>query len=333
MNDVTTRAVSRQLEAMDCKRYEIGIRHPQKGMLIKMYKNASQVLGAVGWFKHKNAIGEDIYIRPARDVATSLVLIDDLDLATVRTLTDLGLQPTLVTETSAGNFQAWVRLSPDVQMPVIRTLVAERLAWELAADAKSAHFAHFGRLAGFTNCKPSRAVNGRSPFVLIHAVTPGALIARGAELIALANARLREIVRMSGVVHEIVASLPVAPVASGPNDSPGRNVDERWCRLLYERLRQRFAAAFDASRADWMVALELLRQGYSRQPIASAILQCSPDITTRKGRGAEDYLTRTINKAEIWNELRAQGHAWDGVKDDLLDLTRRRTADRGTASS
>ena len=68
-------------------------------------------------------------------------------------------------ETSAGNFQAWLKHS--VVFPkLLGTFAAQTLATRYHADPSAADWRRFGRLPGFTNCKPKyKRPDGLFPFV------------------------------------------------------------------------------------------------------------------------------------------------------------------------
>src|SRR5271168_2238340 len=76
-----------------------------------------------------------------------------------------GFDPCAVVETSVGNFQAWLRHSA-VLPKLVGSLAAQLLARRYDADLSTAGWRRFGRLPGFTNCKPKyRKPDGLSPFV------------------------------------------------------------------------------------------------------------------------------------------------------------------------
>jgi RepB DNA-primase from phage plasmid len=67
--------------------------------------------------------------------------------------------------TSAGNFQAWLK-HPAVLPKLIGTFAAQMLAGRYDADSSAADWRRFGRLPGFTICKPKyRKDDGLFPFV------------------------------------------------------------------------------------------------------------------------------------------------------------------------
>ena len=76
-----------------------------------------------------------------------------------------GFDPCAVVETSVGNFQAWLKHA--VVLPkLIGSLASQLLARRYEADLSAAGWRRFGRLPGFTNCKPKyRKPDGLFPFV------------------------------------------------------------------------------------------------------------------------------------------------------------------------
>src|SRR5271168_3014740 len=76
-----------------------------------------------------------------------------------------GFDPCAVVETSVGNFQAWLKHSA-VLPKLVGSLAAQILARRYDADLSAAGWRRFGRLPGFTNCKPKyRKPDGLFPFV------------------------------------------------------------------------------------------------------------------------------------------------------------------------
>jgi RepB DNA-primase from phage plasmid len=79
-----------------------------------------------------------------------------------------GFTPCAVVETSAGNFQAWLKHSR-IFPKLLGTFAAQTLAERYDADPSAADWRRFGRLPGFTNCKPKyRKPDGLFPFVRLH---------------------------------------------------------------------------------------------------------------------------------------------------------------------
>jgi hypothetical protein len=90
---------------------------------------------------------------------------DDLNETSLTKLSADGFDPCAVVETSVGNFQAWLKHS--VVLPkLVGSLAAQLLARRYDADLSATGWRRFGRLAGFTHCKPTyRKADGLFPFV------------------------------------------------------------------------------------------------------------------------------------------------------------------------
>lgn len=320
-HDRTRAAVTRQIKGMGASLYEVGIRHPELGMMNREW-SAEDIMKSLEWLKRENLNGCDIYIRPARSAPSRLILIDDLTLGTLGRL-QAGPYPAAVTvQTSPGNYQAWVKLDDDAPA-AIRRETARHLAREYQGDPNSADSAHYGRLAGFTNRKPEHIdAAGRSPFVLLDSyngkVTTGAVELKkiAADAVELDQQQGRS---MAAHVQQQARNMPQATAAPG-------SVQElaAWYCATWESLQKQFGAQFDASRADWMAAIAMYRKGYDFHAVADAIASHSPGIQDRKGAAVTDYVTRTAGKAQVWHELRAQGAKFEDVADSLLTLAQER---------
>jgi hypothetical protein len=70
---------------------------------------AAAILGRLALLKHCNARGSHIYIRPSGE--HRFTTLDDLNEASLARLSADGFTPCAVVETSAGNFQAWLKHS------------------------------------------------------------------------------------------------------------------------------------------------------------------------------------------------------------------------------
>jgi len=162
-------AVQRMLGALDAPAYDLGILS-DRGMLPGLSNlSAKSVLSRLALLKAHNARGAHIYIRPAGE--HRFTVLDDLNSDSVARLADDGYEPCAVVETSLGNFQAWLK-HDDVYPASLSTFVAQTLAKRYGADPSAADWRRFGRLPGFTNCKPKyRRENGLYPYVLLRSAT------------------------------------------------------------------------------------------------------------------------------------------------------------------
>jgi hypothetical protein len=155
--------VRNMLTAVEAPLYDIGVLS-DRGMLPGLDTiPAASVLDRLSLLKYRNACGSRIYVRPSGE--HRFTVLDDLDEASLDRLAADGFHPCAIVETSAGNFQAWLK-HPAEFPKLIGTFVAQTLASRYDADPSAADWRRFGRLPGFTNCKPKyRRPDGLFPFV------------------------------------------------------------------------------------------------------------------------------------------------------------------------
>jgi hypothetical protein len=325
--DRTVRAVRAQLAGMGAERYEIGVRDGASGRMLLRTWEVAQMDVALPWLKARNRAGSDIYVRPAGSIG--LVLVDDLPAAVVQQLRRDGLAPAVVTETSPGNHQAWVRLSWQPLEPALATAAARELAERYGGDRNSADWRHLGRMAGFTNQKPVHTrPDGRQPYVRLHDAG-GALAAEAERLVERARERLaatpqRPSLLLPGLRPEawLGRRFPQEPGDQSPWDEVlprtgggvsalGREYQQRAQRLL-----ERYPAS-DLSRVDWMVAkgLALAHPGLDALALAQAMREGSPQLEERKRGHVQDYIARTTSRAlqdpevaQAWGQARSREH-------------------------
>ncbi len=167
--DRTLIAVEKMLAAFDAPAYDLGILS-DRGMLPGLSNlPAEGVSSRLPLLKAHNARGAHIYIRPAGE--HRFTVLDDLNSDSVARLAGDGFEPCAVVETSLDNFQAWLK-HDDVYPALLSTFVAQSFAKRYGADPSAADWRRFGRLPGFTNCKPKyRKSNGLFPYVLLRSAT------------------------------------------------------------------------------------------------------------------------------------------------------------------
>src|SRR5437764_1254993 len=120
----------------------------------------------ISLLKDRNAHGSHTYIRPSGE--HRFTTLGDLSESSLAMLSADGFNPCAVVETSAGNFQAWLK-HPRTFPQLLGTFAAQTLAERYDADPSAADWRRFGRLPGFTNCKPKyRRSDGLFPFVRLH---------------------------------------------------------------------------------------------------------------------------------------------------------------------
>jgi hypothetical protein len=164
--DRTESTVRKMLTAIEAPLYDIGVLS-DRGMPPGLDSiPAAAVLDRLALLKHSNARGSHIYIRPSGE--HRFTTLDDLNETSLARLSDDGFTPCAVVETSAGNFQAWLKHSR-IFPKLLGTFAAQTLAERYNADPSAADWRRFGRLPGFTNCKPKyRKPDGLFPFVRLH---------------------------------------------------------------------------------------------------------------------------------------------------------------------
>ena len=164
--DKTESAVRNMLTAIEAPLYDVGVLS-NRGMLPGLDGiPATAVLDRISLLKYRNAHGSHIYIRPSGE--HRFTALDDLNETSLARLSADGFTPCAVVETSAGNFQAWLK-HPRVFPKPLSTFAAQTLAARYDADPSAADWRRFGRLPGFTNSKPKyRKPSGLFPFVRLH---------------------------------------------------------------------------------------------------------------------------------------------------------------------
>jgi hypothetical protein len=161
--DRTESTVRHMLAAIEAPLYDVGVLG-NRGMLPGLDAiPGCAVLERLPLLKFHNVRGSHIYIRPSGE--HRYTVLDDLDQASVVRLSADGFEPCAVVETSAGNFQAWLRQAA-ILPRLLGTFAAQTLAARYSADPSAADWRRFGRLPGFTNCKPKyRKPDDLFPFV------------------------------------------------------------------------------------------------------------------------------------------------------------------------
>jgi hypothetical protein len=167
--DRTEITVRNTLQAIKAPLYDIGVLS-NRGMLPGLDSiPAEDVLKRLSLLKYRNARGSHIYVRPSGE--HRYTVLDDLSETKLARLATDGFNPCAIVETSVGNFQAWLK-HRCVFPKLIGTYAAQTLAERYDADPSAADWRRFGRLPGFTNCKPKyRKPDGLFPFVRLHSHT------------------------------------------------------------------------------------------------------------------------------------------------------------------
>lgn len=285
-SDLTLLAVTRQLDAMNCSSYQIGLRSTIKGRMWNQPAwTREHILKGIPWLSRQNARGEDVYIRPWPETPHSLILLDDVTPDIIAALTASGYAPACEIETSPGNYQAWVNLGEPMSREA-RTEAARLLQRRFGGDPASADGLHYGRLAGFTNRKPKY----QQPYVKIWGHS-GQVAAAAASLRAEAEVAARQARTALESENVIITNISSCQNAS--------SVLEAFTALWgqWHDWVQKQGWTPDLSRGDFWVAKRLLEQGFSPDAVATAIARVSPDIQARKGQNVQQYAERTVRAA------------------------------------
>jgi hypothetical protein len=192
-----------------------------------------------------------------------------------------GFNPCAVVETSAGNFQAWLK-HPRTFPKLLGTFAAQTLAERYDADPSAADWRRFGRLPGFTNCKPKyRKSDGLFPFVRLHSHS-GQQYSRAEEKTTLYEAREQE--------HEARRLESSLSPRRGP----------RLSKLSLERFRSSTKYQ-DRPAADIAFCVAAFANGMTEDRIGCALeddyFSRDPSPTKRAA-----YIRRTMEKARRWAE-------------------------------
>lgn len=321
---ITLQAVRRQLAAMPSDLYLLRLIHHQTR---KPYPAETLWTGfqlccgrMIRFLRIRNRDGFDVYIRPYAENRNAGYILVDLDLAApsmIETMRADGHEPCVVVQTSTGRLQAWVRVSQAPLEAALATAIGKNLAHNYGADLASTDWCHLGRLAGFTNRKPTRLrPNGYAPWVtLVHAQAQ--LATNGHALIEAAQRRLSPSPR-----QPIWTPLPIPSVAG---ESARGELDQRHhaacpsavsstepnlttitppaAAAIYHRFldRLRILPRFpqpDWSIADLWIAKELLRCRIPAQQVHTILRLGSPGFPRRHCQ-PDHYLARTLRRAAV----------------------------------
>lgn len=279
--DRTEIAVRDMLSAIEGQLYDIGVLS-SRGMLPGLDAiRASAVLERLPLLKYRNARGSHIYIRPSGE--HRYTVLDDLDQTKLARLSADGFEPCAVVETSTGNFQAWLKHVSTLPK-LLGTFAAQTLAARYGADPSAADWRRFGRLPGFTNCKPKyKRDDGLFPFVRLHTYSGQQFSKASAffeEITAAYEAREREREQR----HAEVARSP----RRGPRSLPS-----------LERFRTSTKFADRPAAADIAFCVAAYACGMDEARMAQALeddyLSRDPSPSKRAA-----YIRRTMTKARDW---------------------------------
>jgi hypothetical protein len=296
-HDRTLEQAHRQLKAFGVPLYEIQPIPPKGSDTLKRERirkmTAAQVEASLGWAKAMNSQGYDIYIRPlapSETTAHPLLFVDDVDRATIDRMSTDGLPFAVLLESSAARFHGWVRVAGGPQDRAEMSAAGKVVARRYGADPGSADWRHYGRLAGTTNRKPSRATPAGPPWVMLRATSPD-IAPAGAEILAAGRALIEEDrLTAARLLQEARRAMAVS-VASGNTVSALTAFLAAWQAATPAR-------ADDKSARDYAAVLSLVRRGYSDSEIEMALRDGSPGLGVDRHTDVERYVGLTIDNAK-----------------------------------
>jgi hypothetical protein len=276
---VAARVAMDQLEALGAGPFDIGVKRINGTMVLREGWGARQVLKSLLWLRHENLNRGHIYVRPAG--AHGLSLVDDLTADALARMKLEGFEPAAVVETSPGNFQAWLKHGITLD-ETASTRAAKLLAERFGGDLGSADWRHFGRLAGFTNPKPSRQLaSGLQPFARL-------LEASG------------QVYRQAPVfITEVRASLigETGTVGGVAEDRVGEGAPELQPLKPLAEFHDDPRYAGDLHRADLAWARHAAAMGLSASEIRAAIMEARDLAKKGSTKRQREYAERTAGKA------------------------------------
>jgi RepB DNA-primase from phage plasmid len=282
--DMTESAVRNMLTAIEAPLYDVGVLS-DRGMLPGLDGiPAAAVLDRLALLKYRNARGSHIYIRPSGE--HRFTTLDDLGKTSLASLSADGFTPCAVVETSTGNFQAWLK-HPRVFPKLLSTFAAQTLAARYDADPSAADWRRFGRLPGFTNCKPKyRKENGLFPFVRLKS--------HSGKQYPMAEVFAQEITKLYGE-REQEREARRTQASLSPQRGP------RLSNLSLERFRTSTKYHDRPAAADIAFCVAAFANGMIEDRIERALeddyLSRDPSISKRAA-----YIRRTMEKARRWVE-------------------------------
>jgi hypothetical protein len=227
----------------------------------------------------QNSQGRNIYIRPQGE--HNLSLVDDLTRKAVEQMKRTGFQPAAIIETSPGNYQAWLK-HPERLPKDLGTAASRALAREFGGDLGAADWRHFGRLAGFTNRKPSRrGADGLYPFVRVIEAT-GSTYPVAERFLATVKRQLDEANRARAERAMVASYAPKSKSAL-------KTIDDFRDNPVY---------CGDGTRVDLAYAIYALAHGVTDAELRNAL--GSRDLSHKgNDRRQQEYIGRTVNKAVL----------------------------------
>jgi RepB DNA-primase from phage plasmid len=284
--DRTVEAVQLQVRAMSAVVFDVGLFKPDvrdgEAAMVPRVWDTDSLMRSIGWLRHENRDGRNIYVRPNGE--HNLSLVDDLTAGAIAEMMRVGFAPAAIVETSPGNFQAWLK-HPEALSKELGTAAARALAERFGGDRGAADWRHYGRLAGFTNRKEKYRdpATGLHPFVKLVRATgasyPAAQRFLSEVRTSVAEQREREQQRRTAWGRSLQSG--------GEPTVRFKSIDQFRSDPKYEG---------DGTRIDLAFAIYALSRGVATAEVEAAIR--TRDLSHKGGdKRQADYVERTIKKA------------------------------------
>ena len=253
-----------------------GVSNGNEPVMIPRIWDVESLIRSISWMKLQNLQGRNIYIRPKGE--HNLSLVDDLKAEAIDRMAVSGFTPAVLVETSAGNYQAWLK-HPRALSKEFSTEAARALAKEFGGDTGAADWRHFGRLAGFTNRKLKyQSPEGLFPFVRLIAA-PGSTYPAASQFLADVESKM--------ALETLRRDRHRAPRDQHHPSGPVKSIDQFRSNLSY---------GGDGTRVDLAYAIYALSHGERESSVEAALRSRDLSHKGNEKRQAE-YVERTIKKA------------------------------------
>lgn len=281
--DKTLEAVRRQIAAMGCDVFEVGLFKPEavsEPIMLPRTWDSEALMRSVPWMRLQNRNGRNVYIRPRGE--HNLTLVDDLKADAVAAMRREGFSPALVVRTSPGNHQVWLKHPAQLDKE-LGTAVARALAERFGGDRGAADWRHFGRMAGFSNRKIKYCdfATGLYPFVLL-LEAEGKVYPEAGRFLARVSAELDQ-------KRESRKRLVERAASRSPSTGPT-------ALKTIDAFRSNARYGGDGNRIDLAYAIYAFAHGVEATEVAAAIRSRDMSHKGNERRQAE-YVERTVKKA------------------------------------
>lgn len=304
--DHTRHDIDRFTSALYCTEWDIRLIHEDGSHPLLRSPSRIELVAPpyIAFLRAKNAEGYNVIGRP---VTTRLMLIDDLNKEALAMMQCNGLVPVAIIETSPGNFQAWIELSPrrgTAPDEALATECARIAARRYGGDMGAARAMQLGRLPGLRNKKTKhRDASGGSPLVRVgHLETRLQPISRGAELLIQEAARNLTTSQAKPKARAAPCALQSSATALA-YDMTLHEAAAIYASAHETVLAKRYAAdPTDRSRVDFAIAVHLIRSfGFEPRYVAAVIFHGSPKAAERVEDARWNYAFTTAVRAAGMN--------------------------------